>query len=172
MGAADVRSKQARTAGGYTSRMQWWFRFWVRWWLWVSRSLMWVGVILLVLAVGFWLPRWLWSRSMQHATGTVTETEARQDVQGNVAYFPHFRFRLPDGEIVQVVSAKGGDESTFSADEVVPVVYKAGDPQGAELAPAKQVYRTAIALAITGTVLLDIGAGLWIKRRRRERRAL
>lgn len=134
--------------------------------------MMWVGCGLLLLAAGFWLPRWLWSRSMQHATGTVTETEARQDAQGNVAYFPHFRFRLPDEQLVQVVSAKGGDDSSFNAGEVVPVAYKAGDPQGAVLAPAKQVYRTAIALSITGVVLLDIGAGLWIKRRRRERRAL
>lgn len=134
--------------------------------------MMWAGLVLLALAACFWMPKWLWSRSMQHAKATVTQMEARQDAQGNVAYFAHFRFRLPDDELVEVVSAKGSNPPAFSDRQVVPAVYKAGDPRGAVLAPTKQVYKTAIAFGVTGTILFDIGAIVWVKQRQRQIRRI
>ncbi|HEX4156733.1 MAG TPA: DUF3592 domain-containing protein [Acidobacteriaceae bacterium] len=135
-----------------------------------GRALMWTGLVLLVLAGCFGLREWIASRPFQHATGTITEMEARQDAQGNVAYFPHFRFRLPDDQLIQIVSAKGVDLSTFSDRERVRLAYRAGDPQGAVIAPLASVYAVAMWLGITGTVLFDLGAVLWVRRRQRAMR--
>lgn len=137
---------------------------------WASRDrlFLWVGIGFLVAAGCFWLHEWRQSRSFQHATATITEMEARQDAKGNIHYFAHFRFRLPDDQIVQVVSTQPRSDSSFDDRETVPVEFRAGDPAGAVLAPAGHVYRAAIIFGIVGTVLFDIGAVMWIKRRQRE----
>jgi Protein of unknown function (DUF3592) len=141
-------------------------RFWSVWSRSVEAVLLYTGVVLLCGAGIFWAREWARSRSFEHATATVTEMESRQDAQGNVAYFPHVRFRLPNGEIVQVVSAAGGDDSAFGVGEVVPVAYRAGDPRGASIATKWRVYSVAIVLGILGTVVFDLGAVLWIMRKR------
>lgn len=129
-----------------------------------------IGLVLLLLAAGFWAHEWRWSRSAQHATATITEMEARQDAQGEVFYYPHLRFRLPGGEIVQVVSSIGRAADAFSAGEQVPVMYHTADPQQAAIATKAHVYAVAIILGVVGIVLFDFGAVLWIVRRRREMR--
>lgn len=105
---------------------------------------------------------------MQHALGTVTEMEARQDAQGDISYFPHVRFRLPDDRIVQIVAANGVSSSAFNDRENVRVAYPAGDPENAVIAPTTYVYKAAIGFGIAGTVLFDLGALLWAKRRQRQ----
>jgi hypothetical protein len=134
-----------------------------------DRVLLWVGIGLLVVAGCFWLHEWMGVRSLQRAMGTVTEVEERQDAQGNVDYFAHFRFRLQDESIVQAVSRRPSG-SSYSERERVPVLYRADDPQDAVLAPVSRVYRAAIWFGVAGTVLFDIGAAMWIKRRQREMR--
>lgn len=136
-----------------------------------SRPLLVVGLGLLVLAAGFWVHERRWNLSAEHATGTVTEMEARQAPDGTVAYFPHFRFRLPGGGIIQVI-APGGASDAFSEGEQVPVRYYAADPQQASIATTKQVYGVAIVLGLLGVALFDLGAVLWIVHRRREMREL
>ena len=131
-----------------------------------------IGVVLLLLGAGFWAHEWRWSHSAEHATATVTEMEARQDAQGQVFYYPHFRFRLPGGEIVQVVSSIGRKPDAFSAGEQVPVMYHAADPQQAAIATKGHVYAVAIILGVLGAVLFDLGAVLWIVRRRRQTRGV
>lgn len=132
--------------------------------------LMWSGLVLLALAGCFGLREWMASRPFRHATGTITEMEARQDAQGNVAYFPHFRFRLPDDQLIQIVSARGVDLSAFSDREKVRLAYRTGDPQGAVIAPLASVYAVAMWLGIAGTVLFDLGAVVWVGRRKRAMR--
>ena len=145
-------------------------RFWRRWLQVGSGVFPAAGVVLLLLAAGFWAHEFRWSRSADHATATVTEMEARQDAQGQVFYYPHLRFRLPGGEIVQSVSPIGGAPDAFSVGEQVPVKYDSADPQDAAIATKGTVYRMAIILGVLGTVLFDLGAVLWIVRRRREMR--
>lgn len=137
-----------------------------------SRLLLIVGLVLLLLAGGFWVHERRWKFSAEQATGTVTEMEARQAADGTVAYYPHVRFRLPGGEIVQVIAPKGGSADAFSDGEQVPVRYYAADPQRALIAPITQVYGVAITFGVVGTLLFDLGAVLWILRRRREMRRL
>lgn len=98
--------------------------------------------------------------------------EARQAADGTVAYFPHFRFRLPGGEMVQVVSPTGREADAFTTGQQVPVRYRASDPHDAAIATRGQVYAVAIVQGVLGTALFDVGAVLWIVRRRREMRGL
>jgi hypothetical protein len=115
------------------------------------------------------LKQWRHTRHLRHALATVTEVEARQDAQGNIFYFPHFRFRLSNEDIVQAVAARGVDDpSGFSDREKVRVAFLPGDPQGAVLAPLGHIYRWAIGFGIAGTALFDIGGVLWIRKRQRE----
>lgn len=123
------------------------------------------GLLGLALAAAFWVHEWRWSRSAERATGTITEMEARQIEEGAVAYFPHFRFRLPSGEIVQVVSRIGVEADAFSAGQVVPVLYRRADPKMALIATKTQLYGMSIGLGIAGVLLVNIGIVLfgWVR---------
>jgi hypothetical protein len=87
------------------------------------------------------------------------------DTQGEVNYFPHFRFRDGAGHVVQAVSAVGSNPADFAAGEQVPVLYPAGEPARAEIATTGRVYFWAIALGLPGTLLFDAGVLLGILRR-------
>lgn len=136
----------------------------------VKKMFLWAGLALLGLAACFWLHEWRWSHAAKHAMGTVTEMEARQDDQGQIIYYPHFRFALPDGQIMHSVGIAGAQDA-FSAGQQVPVIYLAADPGRASIATTRQIFGLSIGLAVIGTVLFDLGAVLWIILRRRQIRA-
>jgi hypothetical protein len=157
--------------------MEWWERLRVQWEMFRDDSMLmaspWLliaGVVLLMVAAGFWWRERTWSWLEPHATATITEDTAQQDAQGNVNYFPHFRFRLPDGEIVQVVSKKGSGSPAFDAGDVVPARYSAKDPEDATIETIWRVYTASIVLGVLGTILFDMGAGYFAWRKRRIRR--
>jgi hypothetical protein len=136
-------------------------------WLEVADPLFrWSGLVLLALAAGFWAHEWTWSHAAVRASGTVVELEGRMDAQGELKYFPRVRFRDKSGAWVQATSRVGGDADAFGAGDAVPVVYRAGDPQDAEIATKTRVYFVAIVLGVLGVILFDLGAALWVMRRR------
>jgi hypothetical protein len=149
--------------------MEWWVQFWERWLSLAGRVLLAVGMVALILAFYFWGRERRWSHAENHATATVIELDARLDAQGEVNYFPHFRFWLPNHELVQVNAATGSHPAAFSAGQRVTVRYTANDPQDATIMPSTgQIYEAAIVLGIAGVVMFDAGAVLWALDKRRE----
>ena len=84
-----------------------------------------------------------------------------------MVYTPRFRFRLPSGELVTVQAASGEEEVEFPAGETVPVLYRAGDPQGAMIATTWRAYEGAIVFGVLGVVLFDLGWALRVMLRAR-----
>jgi hypothetical protein len=126
-----------------------------------------LGVVLLLIAAGFAAHSWMFARTRVRATATITENVAGFAKEGGVVYTPRFRFRLPDGELVAGQAASGSEEIEFAAGETVPVLYRAGDPQGAILATAWLAYTGAIVWGVLGVVLFDLGWALRVMLRRR-----
>ena len=126
-----------------------------------------VGLVLLAIAAGFAAHSWNFARTRVRATATITENVSSFAKQGGVVYAPRFRFRLPDGELVMVQAAKGKEEIEFPAGETVPVLYRAGDPQGAIIATTWLAYEGAIVFGVLGAALFDLGWGLRVMLRRR-----
>jgi hypothetical protein len=126
-----------------------------------------VALVLLLVAAGFAVRSWNFARTRVRATATITENVSGFAKEGGVVYRPRFRFRLPRGEIVTVQAASGDEDVAFAAGETVPVLYRAGDPQGAVIATAWQAYRGAIVWGVLGAVLFDVGWGLRVMLRRR-----
>jgi hypothetical protein len=149
--------------------MEWWVRFWERWLSTAGRLLLGAGMVALILALYFWGRERRWSHAENHAVATVTELDAQLDAHGNVNYFPHFRFRRPNNELVQVSATRGSNPAAFSAGQKVTVRYIAGDPQDATIMPSTgKIYEPAILLGIVGVVMFDAGAVLWAIDKRRE----
>jgi hypothetical protein len=126
-----------------------------------------LGLGLLVIAAGFAAHSWNFARTRVRATATITENVSGFAKEGGVMYTPRFRFRLPDGELVTVQAESGSDEIEFAAGETVPVLYRAGDPQGATIATAWRAYEGAIVFGVLGVVLFDLGWALRVMLRRR-----
>lgn len=133
----------------------------------VGAALPWVGGLLLVIAAGFGAHSWRFARERVRATATVTENVSRFAKDGGVLYTPRFRFRTASGELVQVLATSGSDEIEFPEGTAVPVLYRAGDPQGAVIATAWRAYHAAIVLGVLGTALFDLGWVLRVMMRRR-----
>jgi hypothetical protein len=126
-----------------------------------------IGLVLVVIAAGFALHSWNFARTRVRAIATITENVSAFAKQGGVVYTPRFRFRLPSGELVMVQAANGSDDVEFPAGENVPVLYRAGDPQGAIIATAWLAYEGAIIFGALGAALFDVG---WVFRMRLRRR--
>ena len=145
---------------------------------WLRRSYEWVtpplatwlpplGVVLLLIAAGFGVNSWNFARARVRAIATITENVAGFAKGGGVVYTPRFRFRLPNGELVMGQDASGSEEIDFAAGDTVPVLYRAGDPQGAIIATAWRAYEGAIVWGVLGVVVFDLGWALRVKLRRR-----
>jgi hypothetical protein len=126
-----------------------------------------IGVVLVVIAAGFAVHSWNFARVRVRAIATITENVSGFAKEGGVVYTPRFRFRLPDGELVTVQAARGADDVEFPAGENVPVLYRAGDPQGAVLATVWLAYKSAIVFGALGAALFDLG---WVLRGSLRRR--
>jgi Protein of unknown function (DUF3592) len=126
-----------------------------------------VGLVLLAIGAGFAAHSWNFARTRVRATATITENVSSFAKQGGVVYTPRFRFRLPGGELVMVQAATGEEEIEFPAGETVPVLYRAGDPQGAIIATTWLAYEGAIVFGVLGAALFDLGWGLRVMLRRR-----
>jgi hypothetical protein len=120
-----------------------------------------------VIAAGFAVHSWNFARTRVRAMATITENVSGFAKGGGVVYTPRFRFRLPSGELVMVQAAAGSDEIEFPAGETVPVLYRAGDPQGAVIATVWLAYEGAIVFGVLGVVLFDLGWALRVMMRRR-----
>jgi Protein of unknown function (DUF3592) len=126
-----------------------------------------VGLGLLLIAAGFAAHSWNFARTRVRAIATVTENVSGFAKEGGVVYTPRFRFRLPDGQLVMVQAGSGSEEIEFPAGETVPVLYRAGDPQGAIIATVWLAYEGAIVFGGLGTALFDLGWALRVMLRRR-----
>jgi hypothetical protein len=133
----------------------------------LAGALPWVGLALVVIAAGFAVRSWNFARTRVRAVATITENVSGFAKEGGVVYTPRFRFRLPDGELVTVQAANGADDIEFPAGENVPVLYRAGDPQGAVLATVWLAYKSAIGFGVLGVALFDLGWALRVRLRRR-----
>jgi hypothetical protein len=119
-----------------------------------------LGMALLLVAAGFAVHSWNFARTRVRAIATITENVSGFAKEGGVVYTPRFRFRLPDGRLVTVQAAKGDEAIEFPAGETVPVLYRAGDPQGAIIATVWRAYEGAIVFGVLGVVLFDLGWAL------------
>lgn len=128
----------------------------------------WMGLCMLVIAGGLAAHSWNFARTRVRAVATITENVSGFAKQGGVVYTPRFRFRLPDGEVVMVLAATGSEEIEFPAGEMVPVLYRAGDPQGAVIATVWLAYEGAIVFGVLGVALFDLGWALRALLRRRS----
>jgi hypothetical protein len=128
----------------------------------------WVGGLLLLFAAGFGVRSWMFTRVRVRAVATITENVPGFAKEGGVVYFPRFRFRAENGELVTVMAGSDSREIEFAAGEVVPVLYLAGDPQGAVIATAWRAYHAAIVLALWGVALFDLGWALRVMMGRRR----
>jgi hypothetical protein len=126
-----------------------------------------VGIVLLVIAAGFAVRSWMFARTRVRATATITENVSGFAKEGGVVYTPRFRFRLPGGELVTVQAASGSEEVEFPAGEIVPVLYRVGDPQGAIIATTWRAYEGAIVWGVLGVLVFDLGWGLRVMLGRR-----
>ena len=126
-----------------------------------------VGIVLLVIAAGFAAHSWNFARTRVRATATITENVSGFAKEGGVVYTPRFRFRLPGGELVTVQAASGSEEVEFPAGEIVPVLYRVGDPQGAIIATTWRAYEGAIVWGVLGVLVFDLGWGLRVMLGRR-----
>jgi hypothetical protein len=126
---------------------------------------------LLLVAAGFAARSWNFARTRVRATATITENVSEFAKEGGVVYTPRFRFRLPDGRLVTVQAAGGAANSSgeieFPAGETVPVLYRAGDPQGAMIATVWRAYEGAIVFGVLGVVVFDLGWALRVMLRAR-----
>jgi hypothetical protein len=127
-----------------------------------------VGLLLLVIAAGFAAHSWNFARGKVRAEATIAENVAGFAKGGGVVYTPRFRFRTPRGELVTVLNSSGNEEAEFAAGDTVPVLYRAGDPQGAIIATVWLAYQGAIICGVLGTALFDLGWALRVMLRRRE----
>lgn len=140
-------------------------------WLEAAKSAcLWTGACLLAAALITAIPEYLFSRAHEHALATVTEVETQADAAGNLSYIPHFRFRLPSGEVAQVNGRRTHSENDFKPRQTVPVMYPQGHPDAAVLATIPRVYPWGVKLGMSGIVIFDIGCVLWVARRKRESR--
>ena len=126
-----------------------------------------VGLVLVVIAAGFAVQSWNFARTRVRTIATITENVSGFAKEGGVVYTPRFRFRLPSGELVTVQAASGSEDVEFPAGETVPVLYRAGDPQGAVLATVWLTYKSAIGFGVLGVALFDLGWALRVRLRRR-----
>ncbi len=126
-----------------------------------------VGIALLLVAGGLAVHSWNFARTRVRAIATITENVSEFAKEGGVVYTPRFRFRLPSGELVTVQAASGEEEVEFPAGETVPVLYRAGDPQGAMIATTWRAYEGAIVFGVLGVVLFDLGWALRVMLRAR-----
>jgi hypothetical protein len=133
----------------------------------MAAMLPWVGLALMVMAAGFAVRSWNFARTRVKAVATITENVSGFAKEGGVVYTPRFRFRLANGELVMVQAASGTDEIEFAAGEQVPVLYRAGDPQGAVIATVWLAYEAAIVFGVLGVVVFDVGWALRVMLRQR-----
>lgn len=147
-----------------------WRKFWTERRLTVAQAvLLWPGLALLLAASIAWVPAYLHARSEQRAPGVVEQVETRQNAAGELTYFAHLMFRLPDGTVQHFVVPAGQAADAFTPGEHFPVLYRADAPAAtARIGTNQQVYRTSIGLGITGVVLFDFGYVCWFVLRRRE----
>ena len=109
-----------------------------------------VGVLLLLMAAGFGVHSWMSTRGRVRSMATITENVSGFAKEGGVLYAPRFRFRTASGELV-----------------TVPVLYRAGDPQGAVISTVWRVYYGAIVLGLWGAALFDLGWAMRVMLRKR-----
>ena len=133
----------------------------------LAAVLPWVGCALLLIAMGFAAHSWNFAKAHIRTTATVTENVPSFAKEGGILYVPRLRFRASNGEIVQVLAGPGTEDIDFAAGETVPVLYIAGDPQGAIIATAWRAYYAAIVFGLWGTALFDLGWVLRVMLRRR-----
>ena len=129
------------------------------------------GMLLLLVAGGLWLWELRRLRTEQVAPATITEYIARQDASGRVLFYPHLRFRTPDGVIQQFVGPNGTNPAPFTAGENVRVIYPKGHPEAARIASHSAGHPVSAPVALAGIILFDFGGFFWIALYLRRRKA-
>jgi hypothetical protein len=125
------------------------------------------GILALLVAGGFALRSWNYARHRVRAVATVTENLPAFVSGGGMLYYPRVRFRDTNGALVLVLTTIGSGDVEFEPGTTLPVLYRAGDAQHAEIATAWRAYFGAIVWGILGTVLFDVGLLVVLMGRRR-----
>ena len=117
----------------------------------------WIGAVLLLLAAAFGLPQWRFAHSGVRVPATIVENVPNFIKGGGIDYYPRFRFRDAQGNLIQVLSPKGSDDPEFIPGDTIPAIYPQGNPQGAIIVSTWRTYHVAILLGIFGIALFDLG---------------
>lgn len=129
-----------------------------------------VGVGLLVGAVWSWQRTDAFVAAATAVHGTVIGLESSRSNDGGTTYRPRVRFQAADGRTVEFVSGLGSSPPAYELGEVVPVLYRADDPQGAEIGDFLTLWFVTLMLAGIGSVFSAIGIGMFVVPVLRDRR--
>lgn len=103
-----------------------------------------------------------------HASGAVTALNARTTPDGVVLYYPVVTFRLPDGARYSTELVVGSHPPTYTADQVVTVIFDPTHPEQARIASWFSLPDLWIVPAITAVLgvafLLAASLTWWIGR--------
>lgn len=119
---------------------------------------------------------WSWQRTNAFvaeaitAYGTVIGLERSRSNDGGSTYRPQVRFQTSDGRTVEFTSGMGSSPPAYDLDEVVPVLYRADDPQGAEIGDFLSLWFVTLMLAGIGSVFSAISIGMFAVPMLRDRR--
>jgi hypothetical protein len=174
METASRRVEPVKTLGWWYERWREFLPGWRRFLPNGAVTFIWTGLLLLLIAAGFWLHSWLFMRRHTRAIGTVTENVAIYAVDGTV-YTTHLRFRLPDGQLVNAVDPVMGSPNSdpdFKAGSDIPILYPPGQPQKAFIATAGRLYFGAIVFGVLGAFIMDMGLIFRLILRRQARSSL
>jgi hypothetical protein len=153
--------------------LKWWRERWQAFLPTGAVAFIWTGLLLLLIAFGFWLHSWLFMRTQTRAIGTVTQNVAVSAADG-VVYLTHLRFRLPSGQLATAVDPVPGSpnsEPDFAAGRDLPILYPPGRPHSAFIATAGRLYFGAIVFGVIGAIIMDLGLVFRLILRRRARAA-
>jgi len=130
------------------------------------------GVVFVAVGLGLAYHTYTFSHHAQQTTGVVIENipHISEDKDGNkeTYYYPHVRFRGPDGQEIVFEGDTGSSPPSHGVGATVAVLYDPKDPAHA-MVKDWSMWLAAEIFALSGALFSGIGVGILAWRRHRER---
>ena len=95
------------------------------------------------------------------AQGTVVSLRVSES-SDSVTYSPVFRFSVPDGREIEVVSSSGSNPPNYSPGEAVEVLYLPDDPYTARINGFFSLWGGVAIVGGLGAIFFAVGAALFV----------